>query len=81
MRQKKINNTKLPNFTNPYISICLPVYNMEKYIGPALLSIINQSFKNFEIIIVDDNSNDNTKNIIEKYIALDNRIKVIKIKI
>ena len=37
---------------NPFISICIPVYNMEKYIEKALLSIINQSFQDFEIILV-----------------------------
>ena len=40
------------NNTNPYISICIPAYNMEKYIKKALLSIINQSFHDFEIIIL-----------------------------
>ncbi len=50
-----------------FISICLPVYNMEKYLEKALLSIINQSFQNFEIIIVNDNSEDNTEKIIYKY--------------
>ena len=50
---------------------------MEKYLERALLSIINQTFQKFEIIIVNDNSNDNSKNIIKKYISQDNRIKII----
>jgi len=60
-----------------YISICIPVYNMEKYIEPSLLSILNQSFKNYEIIFVNDNSNDKTMEIIKKYQTIDDRIKII----
>ena len=49
---------------------------MEKYIESSLLSLINQSFKNFEIIVVNDNSNDNTKNIIKSIQNKDKRIKL-----
>ena len=51
---------------------------MEKYIEQTLLSIINQSFQDFEIIVVNDNSNDNTENILRKLYLEDNRIKIIK---
>ena len=61
----------------PYISICLPVYNMENFVEKALLSILNQSFQNFEIILVNDFSNDSTINIIKKMQLKDNRIKII----
>ena len=44
--------------TQPKVSVIIPVYNMELYIAKALLSIINQSFQNFEIIIVNDWSTD-----------------------
>ena len=64
----------------PFVSICLPVYNMEKYIENALLSILYQSFQNFEIIIVNDYSNDSTKNIINHYQLKDERIKIINHK-
>lgn len=50
---------------------------MENYIRTSLLSIINESFKNFEIIIVNDKSNDNTQNIINEMQFKDNRIKYI----
>ena len=50
---------------------------MEKYIERALLSIINQSFQDFEIILVNDNSNDNTQKIIKNFQIEDNRIKII----
>lgn len=73
----KINNNKSLNYNNPFISVCIPVYNMEKYIERSLLSIINQSFKNFEIIVVNDYSKDQTINIIQRLQSEDNRIKVI----
>ena len=65
----------------PYISICLPAYNMEKYIQKVILSILNQSFQDFEIVIVNDNSKDNTKSIIQRTQLKDNRIKLINHKI
>jgi glycosyltransferase involved in cell wall biosynthesis len=74
---KRINTVKILNIGLPYISICLPSYNMEKYLERAIFSIINQSFQNFEIIIVDDNSNDSTEDIIKNMMTKDNRIKVI----
>lgn len=74
---KRFNITKIFN-ENPFLSICFPVYNMEKYIERAILSIINQSFQNFEIILVNDNSNDNTENIIKRLQLEDDRIKIIK---
>ena len=75
LRYNKIYNFSFPN---PYLSICIPAFNMENYIEKALLSIINQSFHNFEIIIVNDNSSDNTEKIIKRFQTLDNRIKLIK---
>tara|TARA_B100001248_G_C27341676_1_gene436596 strand:+ start:247 stop:1230 length:984 start_codon:yes stop_codon:yes gene_type:complete len=60
----------------PLVSIIMPAYNAENYIKSALESIINQSYNNLEIIILDDNSNDSTKSIIEKFD--DKRIKYFK---
>ncbi|WP_419008812.1 glycosyltransferase family 2 protein, partial [Desulfovibrio sp.] len=47
------------------ISVIIPVYNTEKYIKRCLESVVNQSFKNIEIVIVDDCSPDNSHSIIE----------------
>ena len=74
---KKYNNINVINKKNPYISVCIPVYNMEKYIEKSLLSIINQSFQDFEIIIANDNSKDNTLKIIERFQLQDKRIRII----
>ena len=61
----------------PYVSICLSVLNMEKYIKQNLLSILNQSFQDFEIIIINDNSNDDTEKIIKEMQLEDDRITLI----
>lgn len=57
------------------VSVIMPVYNCEKYIGEAINSILNQSFKDFEFIIINDCSTDKTREIITSYI--DNRIMLI----
>jgi glycosyltransferase involved in cell wall biosynthesis len=60
---------------NPFFSIIIIVYNMEKYLDRVITSILNQSFQNFEIIIIDDCSTDNSRNIIKKYELLQFQIK------
>ena len=50
------------------ISIVLTAYNVEKYIGEAIESCLNQTYKDLEIIIVDDCSTDNTKDLIKSYV-------------
>lgn len=59
------------------ISIILPVYNGEKYLEQALQSCLNQTYKNFELIIVDDASTDNSLSIVKKFENKDDRIKVL----
>lgn len=62
----------------PKISVLMPVYNSEKYLELAILSILNQTFKNFEFIIVDDCSTDNSWEIISRYVKKDKRIIAAK---
>lgn len=59
------------------ISVIVPVYNVEKYINRCIDSIIAQTYRDLEIILVDDSSTDKSGNICDKYAQLDNRIKVI----
>lgn len=59
------------------ISIIVPVYNVEEYLPTCIESILNQSYKNFELILVDDGSPDKSGDICDNYAKRDNRIKVI----
>ena len=59
------------------ISVVIPMYNSEKSIDRCIKSIINQSYKNIEIIVIDDGSTDNSKKICEKLAMKDSRIKVL----
>ena len=61
----------------PKISVIVPIYNIEEYVETCIESILNQTFKDFEVILVDDGSTDNSLNIGRKYEKYDNRIKVI----
>jgi len=60
------------------VSVIIPVYNAEKFIGKAIESVINQTYQNVEIIIVEDDSKDNTYNICKSYAEKDARIKLYK---
>lgn len=64
------------NYT-PEISIIVPVYQVEKYLNRCVDSVLNQTFKDFECILVDDGSTDNSPSICEYYKSKDSRIKVI----
>lgn len=61
----------------PKISIIVPAYNVEKYIAQCLQSLVNQTYKNLEIIVVNDGSKDKTGEIIEKFAEEDNRIRYV----
>ena len=61
----------------PFISLIIPVYNVEKYLKKCVDSIINQTFTDFEIILVDDGSKDNSGIICDEYATKDSRILVI----
>lgn len=61
----------------PIISIIVPIYNVEKYLPKCIDSILNQTFKEFELILVDDGSLDNSGRICDEYSKKDKRIRVI----
>ena len=62
---------------NPLVSIVVPAYNAEKYLESCIFSLMTQSYRNIEIVIVDDGSNDSTRAICETLKQKDNRVKII----
>lgn len=65
---------------NSLVSIIIPVFNVEKYISKCVDSVINQKYRNIEIIIIDDGSTDKSAEICKEYANEDNRIKIISQK-
>ncbi len=64
--------------SNQLVSVLIPAYNVEKYIKEAVVSIQNQTYKNLEIIVVDDGSTDDTFNIVKVLAEGDSRIKLLR---
>ena len=62
---------------NDKISVIIPVYNVEKYLRKCIDSVINQTYHNLEIILIDDGSLDNCGSICDEYCVIDERIRVI----
>lgn len=59
------------------VSVIMPAYNAERTITEAIESVLNQTYSEFELIVINDCSTDETKEIVEKYVASDSRIKLI----
>jgi len=64
--------------TQPLVTVIAPLYNAEKYIAETTESVINQSYQNWEMIIVDDCSTDSSREIVKDYETKDSRIKLIE---
>lgn len=62
------------------ISVIMATYNASKFVAPAIESILNQTFQEFELIVVDDGSTDSTLEIITRYSKQDNRVRVVQIE-
>ena len=63
--------------STPLVSVIVPIYNTEKYLDRCIKSIVNQTYKNLEIILVDDGSTDNCPSICDNWAKIDSRINVI----
>lgn len=74
MEEKPLSNNKIK------VSVIIPAYNVEKYIEKCIRSVINQTLKDIEIIVINDGSTDNTKKIIENIMSYDKRIILINKK-
>jgi glycosyltransferase involved in cell wall biosynthesis len=62
--------------SNPLVSVLMTLYNCEDYISEAIESVVSSTYSNWELIIVDDISKDNSVSIVREYVAKDNRIKL-----
>ena len=62
---------------NPFISVIVPVYNVEVYLPRCINSLLNQTYTDFELILVDDGSSDSSGAICDEYAVKDNRVRVI----
>lgn len=62
----------------PYISLCMPLYNGEEFLKESIDSVVNQSYQNIEILVVDDGSTDAGPQIISEYSKKDSRIKLLR---
>lgn len=62
----------------PLVSICIPVYNNADYIGETIDSILAQTYENIELIMVDDNSTDDSYRVLQDYAGRDQRVKIYK---
>ena len=63
--------------TSPPLSILLPAFNAERYVGAAVESILGQSFADFELLVVDDGSTDGTRAILDRFAASDPRVRLV----
>ena len=59
--------------TNPKISIIIPIYNVEKYLSKCIDSILIQTYRDFELLLIDDGSKDKSGEICDTYAKMDNR--------
>ncbi len=63
---------------SPKVSVCIPTYNYGQYLREAIESVLSQTFSNFELLVIDNCSIDNTMDIMENYTKLDPRIKYVR---
>ena len=63
--------------STPEISVLIPVYNVERYVGACLDSLLEQDFTNFEAVVINDGSTDTSREILERYAQKDERVRII----
>ena len=66
------------NINQPLVSVCIPVYNCEKYVGAAVESVLSQTFRDFELVVINNASTDRTLDVISNY--KDSRIRIVNNK-
>lgn len=78
--EKMLTSKKFANECDPLISIVMPVHNSEKYLTDTISSIQDQTYDNWELLVVDDCSVDNSHKILRNYAYTDSRIKVLRLE-
>lgn len=73
---EKLVSDEEKNEENPEISVIIPIYNVENYIEETLNSVVNQTFRNMEILCIDDGSTDGSAEILRRYAIKDSRIRI-----
>ena len=68
----------MPDNPRPRVSVILPCYNAEAFVAEALESLVAQTFRDFEVLALDDGSEDGTLAILERYAARDERIRALR---
>lgn len=80
-KEQQINTDELrQQYKDGLVSIITPAYNAEAYIAETIASVLAQTYTNWEMLIVNDCSQDNTAEIVQSYAAKDKRIKLINLK-
>lgn len=69
---------ELTQNNQPLVTVVIPLYNTEQYIAETIESVVSQTYKNWEMLIVDDCSTDNSRDVVRRYENKDNRIKLIE---
>ena len=72
--------TENKNFNKPLVSVIMPVYNAEEFLDKSVSSVINQTYKNLEILLIDDCSTDNSYNILKEYANMFQLLEMLVLK-
>jgi glycosyltransferase involved in cell wall biosynthesis len=75
-----MNKKVIAHKTSPLVSVIMPVYNAQSFVAEAIESILQQTYRNFELVIVDDASTDASWSIVQKYVRRSNKIKAVRLK-
>ena len=78
VKETTAEKKEIPNYEKGLISVIIPIYNTAQYLSACLDHIVNQTYKNIEIICVDDGSTDDSLSIAKSYARIDDRIKIVE---
>ena len=62
---------------NPTVSVVIPAYNYAHFVGEAIESVLAQTYEDFEVLVIDDGSTDNTREVVQAYVDKDNRVRYV----